>query len=109
MGQIRIYWVPPVNFCKNTLIMARVKIYSTGRCPMCDRTKKLLTKWGIPYDEVLVDRDRSGLIEMARITNGARTVPQITVDNRWIGGLVELTELHMDDQLDELVVDASGS
>ena len=73
---------------------------------MCDRTKKLLKKWRIPYEEVLVDRDHAGLREMARVTNGARTVPQITIESRWIGGLVELTELHMDDQLDELVVDA---
>lgn len=84
--------------------MARVKIYSTGRCPMCNKTKKLLEKWKIPFDEVLVDRDRAGLREMARVTNGARTVPQVTIDNRWIGGLVELTELHMEDQLEDLVV-----
>ncbi len=85
--------------------MARVKIYSTGRCPMCDKTKKLLSKWRIPFQEVRVDQDRSGLIEMARLTRGARSVPQIAIDGKWIGSLVELTELHMDDKLDELVVD----
>jgi glutaredoxin 3 len=42
---------------------------------------------------------------MARLTNGARSVPQIAIDGKWIGSLVELTELHMDDKLDELVVD----
>ena len=83
--------------------MARVKIYSTGRCPMCDKAKKLLSKWHIPFQEVRVDQDRSGLIEMARLTNGARSVPQIAIDGKWIGSLVELTELHMDDKLDELV------
>ena len=85
--------------------MARVKIYSTGRCPMCDKAKKLLSKWYIPFQEVRVDQDRSGLIEMARLTNGARSVPQIAIDGKWIGSLVELTELHMDDKLDELVAD----
>jgi len=85
--------------------MARVKIYSTGRCPMCDKAKKLLSKWHIPFQEVRVDQDRSGLIEMARLTNGARSVPQIAIDGKWIGSLVELTELHMDDKLDELVAD----
>lgn len=85
--------------------MARVKIYSTGRCPMCDKTKKLLSKWHIPFQEVRVDQDRSGLIEMARLTRGARSVPQIAIDGKWIGSLAELTELHMDDKLDELVVD----
>ncbi len=85
--------------------MARVKIYSTGRCPLCDKKKKLPSKWHIPFQEVRVDQDRSGLIEMARLTRGARSVPQIAIDGKWIGGLVELTELHMDDKLDELVVD----
>ena len=85
--------------------MARVRIYSTGRCPMCDKAKKLLSKWHIPFQEVRVDQDRSGLIEMARLTNGARSVPQIAIDGKWIGSLVELTELHMDDKLDELVAD----
>lgn len=86
--------------------MARVKIYSTGRCPMCDKAKKLLSKWCIPFQEVRVDQDRSGLIEMSRLTSGARSVPQIAIDGKWIGSLMELTELHMDDKLDELVTDS---
>jgi glutaredoxin 3 len=86
--------------------MARVKIYSTGRCPMCDKAKKLLSKWRIPFQEVRVDQDRSGLIEMSRLTSGARSVPQIAIDGKWIGSLMELTELHMDDKLDELVMDS---
>jgi glutaredoxin 3 len=83
--------------------MARVKVYSTGICPICDKTKTLLSKWGIPYDDVRVDTDREALREFSQVTNGARTVPQITIDGKWIGGFTELTELHMDDQLDELI------
>ena len=83
--------------------MARVKIFSTGRCPMCDKTKTLLKKWGIPYDEAKVDTDHSALKEMSVITQGARTVPQIVIDGKWIGGFSELTMLHMDDELDDLI------
>ncbi|MDH5648722.1 MAG: glutaredoxin [Gammaproteobacteria bacterium] len=83
--------------------MARVKIYSTGTCPLCDRAKKLLTKWKIPYEEVRVDRDRDGLREMSEITQGARSVPQIVIDGKWIGSFTELTELHMETGLDDLV------
>lgn len=83
--------------------MARLKVYSTGICPICDKTKALLAKWGIPYVEVRVDRDQAGLREFSQITNGARTVPQITIDDKWIGGFTELTELHMEDELDELM------
>lgn len=83
--------------------MARVKVYSTGRCPMCDKTKTLLDKWRIPFQEVRVDQNRAGLVEMSRLTNGARSVPQISIDGKWIGSFMELTELHMEDELDHLV------
>jgi glutaredoxin 3 len=83
--------------------MARVKIYSTATCPICEKAKSLLTKWSIPYEEVRVDQDRDALKEMLEISNNARTVPQIAIDQKWIGGFSELTELHMDGELDELV------
>lgn len=83
--------------------MTRLKVYSTGICPICDKAKTLLTKWGIPYEEVRVDQDQTSLREFSQITNGARTVPQITIDGKWIGGFAELTELHMDDELDDLM------
>ena len=83
--------------------MARVKVFSTATCPICDKAKSLLTKWNISYDEVRVDQNHAGLREMAEITNGARTVPQIAIDGKWIGGFSELTELHMDGDLDGLV------
>lgn len=83
--------------------MARLKVFSTGICPICEKTKRLLQKWGIAYDEVRVDLDMKGQREFSEITNGARTVPQITIDGVWIGGFTELTELHMEDKLDELM------
>jgi len=83
--------------------MARVKVFSTGICPICEKTKSLLSKWGIPYDEARIDTDMAARREFSRITNGARTVPQIAIDGQWIGGFTELTELHMEDKLDDLV------
>ena len=37
------------------------------------------------------------------LTNGARTVPQLALDGKWIGGFSEFTEMHMDGELDELM------
>ncbi len=84
-------------------MMNEVKIYSTATCPMCTRAKGLFKKWAIDYIEVRVDTDRAGLMEMSKVTNGARTVPQITINGKWIGSLTELTELHMDGELDHLM------
>ena len=83
--------------------VARVTVYSTATCPICDRAKNLLTKWGIAYNEVRVDSDKQGLQAMATITNGARTVPQIVIDGKLVGGFSELTEWHMDNKLDQLI------
>ena len=76
--------------------MKSTKVYSTQNCPICVKAKNVLTKWGIDYEEVRVDESREGLKEMSELTNGARTVPQITIEGKWIGGFSELTELHMD-------------
>jgi glutaredoxin 3 len=83
--------------------MARVKVFSTGICPICEKTKNLLKKWGIPYEEARLDQDMEARKEFTLKTNGARMVPQILIDGEWIGGFSELTELHMDDRLDYLM------
>ena len=82
--------------------MARLTLYSTERCPICDKSKTLLAKWGIPYDEVRLDQNPGAIREFTRVTNGARSVPQFVIDGRWIGGFSELTELHMEGELDGL-------
>jgi glutaredoxin 3 len=83
--------------------MARVTVYSTGRCAYCDRAKDMLTRWGIPYEEVRVDLDHAAKLEFRKVTNHARSVPQIIIDGKLIGGFSELTELHMDGELDDLM------
>ena len=85
--------------------MPRVKVYSTGICPICEKTKNLLTKWNIRYEEARIDLDRDLLKEMLEISNHARMVPQIAIDGKWIGGFTELTEMHMEDELDHLMED----
>jgi glutaredoxin 3 len=83
--------------------MNRVTVYSTGTCPVCVKAKAFLDKRGIGYDEVRIDLDRAAMKEFSVVTSGARTVPQIVVDGKCIGGFTELTELHMDGGLDHLI------
>jgi glutaredoxin 3 len=63
----------------------------------------MLDKWEIAFEEVRIDNDNTAQKEFAEITRGARTVPQIIIDGNLIGGFSELTELHMDGELDELM------
>jgi len=83
--------------------MSRVTVYSTANCSFCTRAKIMLEKWDIDYDEVRIDGDNAAMNQFIEATNGARTVPQILIDGRPIGGFTELTELHMDGELDELM------
>lgn len=84
-------------------IVTRVTVYSTGTCPICVKAKALLDKWGIGYQEVRIDTAQEALREFSRVTQGARTVPQIVIDGKCIGGFSELTELHMEGELDDLM------
>jgi len=84
--------------------MSRVTVYSTAHCSFCTRAKMMLEKWKIDYEEVRIDSDNTAMKEFIAATNGARTVPQIIIDGQAIGGFTELTELHMDGELDELML-----
>ena len=90
-----------ISYPKET--MPGFTIYSSARSPICDNTRSLLSKWAIPYREIQPDEDREVLREFSQKTREARMVPQILIDERWIGGFSELTELHMDGQLDALM------
>ena len=63
----------------------------------------MLSKWNIDYSEVRIDTDERALETFREATQGARTVPQILIDGNLIGGFSELTELHMDGELDQLM------
>ena len=83
--------------------MSRVTVYSTASCPICVKAKSMLSKWNIDYCEVRIDTDERALETFREATQGARTVPQILIDGNLIGGFSELTELHMDGELDQLM------
>jgi glutaredoxin 3 len=74
----------------------KIIVYSTNTCPICVKTKELLTKWNLPFEQKMIDEDRTLMAEFSRVTDSARTVPQILIDDKHIGGFNELTELHMD-------------
>lgn len=84
--------------------MSRVRLYRIETCPYCDRAEALLKRRGVAehLDIIRIDDSRKGFAEMARLT-GQRTVPQIFVGDRHVGGFDDLVELDMDGDLDELL------
>jgi len=67
-------------------------IYSKPHCPFCDQAKMLLKNRGVNYTEVSAVENRDALIEKVTEATGAapRTVPQIWLDETYIGGFTEL-------------------
>ena len=74
----------------------KIVVYSTNTCPICIKTKELLSKWGLPFEQKMIDEDRALMAEFSKVTDGARMVPQIVINDKHIGGFSDLTELHMD-------------
>jgi glutaredoxin 3 len=78
-------------------------MYSTAMCPYCIRAERLLLARGVGSIEKLrVDLDPALRQEMIRIT-GRRTVPQIFIGERHVGGFDELAALDRDGQLPALL------
>lgn len=82
--------------------MAGVTIYSTAHCGYCVRAKQLLTRKGVAFTEIMVDQDPEQRAHMERIS-GRRTVPQIFIGERHVGGSDELYALERAGQLDALL------
>ncbi len=77
---------------------ARIVVYTTSYCPYCVAAKRLLQERGLEYEEIdVTGRDdlRQWLVE----TSGQRTVPQIFIDGRPIGGYTELAQLDRSGEL----------
>ena len=84
--------------------MKNVTVYMGPMCAFCDAAKRLLTKKNIPYKEINIALDENKREEMLKKSNGARTVPQIFIGEKHVGGYVELKALENKGELDALLV-----
>ncbi len=80
-----------------------IRIYSTAFCGYCDRARALLTRKGASFTDIKVDEDISSRNEMLRLSGGRRTVPQIFIGDRHVGGFEDLYALERKGELDSLL------
>lgn len=64
-------------------------VWSKSQCPFCDQAKALLTQKGIEYEEKKIGGEYTKEDLLAAVPT-ARTVPQIFLDDKHIGGFAEL-------------------
>jgi glutaredoxin 3 len=83
--------------------MTRVLMYCTGSCPYCHSAERLLEKKGVrDVEKIRVDLEPARRVEMMQ-RSGERTVPQIWIGARHVGGCDELYELEAEGALDALL------
>jgi glutaredoxin 3 len=86
--------------------MAKVEIYTSPFCGYCHRAKALLTRKGVEFTEIDVMSDGAKRQEMMMRSNGGRTVPQIFINGRHVGGSDDIHALDARGQLDPLLTQA---
>ncbi len=82
--------------------MPDIRMYSTRVCPYCIRAERLLNKKGVQVEKILIDNQPEEMTKMIEIT-GRRTVPQIFIGKRHVGGYDDLVDLDLDGELDQLL------
>jgi glutaredoxin 3 len=87
---------------------ARVSMYCTAVCPYCVAAERLLKSKGVTdIEKIRVDLQPDRRAEMMERT-GRRTVPQIYIDDRHVGGFDDLAALDSDGGLDPILRAESG-
>ena len=82
--------------------MSKIEIYTTNWCPYCHAAKALLDDKGVAYDEIDAT-DPDVRMDMIQRAHGRRTVPQIFIGERHVGGYDEIAALERRGQLDHLL------
>ena len=75
-----------------------IKLYSTSWCGPCKNAKRLLDERGLSYDEIDIDEIGWSRDDLYDLTGG-RTVPQIVINEKPIGGYGDLLKLDREGKL----------
>ena len=83
--------------------MKKVVVYTGPMCAHCDWAKALLKRKNIEFVEFNIRNDLTKMKEMLEKSNGSKTVPQIFIDDKHIGGNNELQLLEKEGKLNSLL------
>ena len=81
-------------------------MYATAACPFCQSAERLLRDKGVAFEKIRVDLQPELRAEMQQ-KSGRRTVPQIWIGERHVGGCDDLYALDREGKLDPLLKDPS--
>ncbi len=84
--------------------MNEIIVYTTIYCPYCVKIKQLLLKKNVEFTEVDLTNDDAGRVELVEKSGGRKTVPQVFINGKHIGGCDDLFALDAKGELDSLLV-----
>ena len=84
--------------------MSGIRIYGNSTCAYCGAARMMLAGKGVAYEDINVAADPGKRDEMERLS-GRRSVPQIFVGDRHVGGFDELCALDKSGELDRLLAE----
>ncbi len=87
--------------------MTHIVLYTTPFCGYCRAAKQLLRDKGLDFEEIDVAFDEVKRAEMIQRAAGRRTVPQVFIHGRHVGGHYELATLARDGKLDAVLANAT--
>ena len=82
--------------------MTHIEIYTKNWCPFCHRAKALLHSQDLSFEEIDVTTDAEREQEMV-LRSERRSVPQIFIGTRHIGGFDDLSALHDSGELYRII------
>ena len=80
----------------------KVIVYTSAWCGYCSGAKTLLSKKGVDFTEIRIDKE-AGMREEMEQRSGLTSVPQVFIGEQHVGGFDDLMALDMDDELDPLL------
>jgi glutaredoxin 3 len=83
--------------------MSKIEIYTTQTCPYCVKSKNLLNKKGVKYEEIDVSNNPELRQKMVANAGGRTTVPQIFIGKHHVGGCDDLYALEQQGELDKIL------
>ena len=81
-----------------------IQIYTSNWCSYCNAAKNLLNKLNIDFKEINIEEKNISRIELQNLSGGY-TIPQICINDKFIGGYVELQNLYQNGELLKIVDD----
>lgn len=82
---------------------AKIEIYTWDHCPYCQKAIALLDKKSVKYIRYRIDGDETAREKMAARANGKKSVPQVFIDDKHIGGCDDTHALDEKGELDKLI------